>query len=147
MKELPDTVYYEINDQGVYCHYNQSLFEGAEKNFLLAPFPLTKGEQWESRFFHYPASASCGATDTLVRTRTGNFHCFRVDYHFSPDYMNGFITDSVNYKVEADLSDYFSPTGRILSRINYYLTDRKDPVKKWLLLKNETKLTHIKIKD
>ena len=147
VKELADTMVYEVNEKGVFCHYNKQLFEGSDKSFLLIPFPLTKGKKWETKFFSYPATAECSTEDTIIITKQGQFHCFRVDYSFTPDYMNSFIKDSTQYEVKAIMSDFFSKKGKVLSRINYYMTERIRPVNRWKILESQTMLINIHKKD
>jgi hypothetical protein len=143
-KEVADTLFNEINNKGIYSWYNQELFEGSNEKILYAPFPLKEKQTWSSKFLSFDAQASCIDIDTILQTSAGQFHCFQLEYTFSPGYMyQDFIKDSINNEIKGVYSVFVSEEGMILSNIDYWIINKSNPKHKWKILSNTTRIKNI----
>jgi hypothetical protein len=144
-KSVPDTLFTNLEPTGYYVWYNKGLFDSSSAKRLLFPLPLKKSAAWSSYFLNIPASSICINLDTIIQTKAGKFSCFRVDSEFYPDFHNGILSDTINYRVKGIISDYYSlKAGKIYSKAEYFTESRLNDVKGYKFLSNETYLVELK---
>lgn len=144
-KDKADTMFTTIGSEGYFNWYNKNAFEGAEIKNNLIPLPLKASQSWESKFLNYPSLSYCVDTDTIIETNAGKFHCIRIDSEFYPDFLNDIFSDTINYRIKALHSDYYSQTaGRVLTTMDYYVESKVQGIKGYKVLSNQTTLIQLK---
>jgi hypothetical protein len=148
-KEMPDTMLSIIDSSGLYHFYGPDILPEGAKEIQLISLPLTAGKVWESHYLSFPAKATFLEKDSLISTAAGDFKTFAIQYEFKPYYMDeDFIRDKTKQEVRAVLIDYYSPeAGKVLSEINYYVTDRKSGNKLWKILSNKSVLAKLTLPE
>lgn len=145
-KNIPDTVLSLINETGLYHYYGPDLLPEGAKEIKLIELPLQAGKMWESSYLSFPAKAMYLPVDSLVTTPAGDFSVFSIQYDFSPYYMNELILNDPKSEVRGVLTDYYSPEhGKVLSLIDYFVTDPKSGKRKWKILANRSALVKLTI--
>lgn len=141
-KEIPDTILSIIDSSGLYNYYGPDILPEGSKEIQLISLPLVSGKVWESHYLSFPAKATFLEKDSLISTAAGDFKTFAIQYEFKPYYMDeDFIKDKAKNEVRAVLIDYYSPkAGKVMSEINYYVTDRKSGDQQWKILSNKSVL-------
>lgn len=147
-KNIPDTMVTVIDSSGLFTYYSEGFLPGADAEIKLISLPLTKGKVWQSSYLSFPAKATYLATDTIIKTSAGEFKSFAIQYEFSPYYMNEFLSDTIHEEIRGRLVDYYSlQAGKVFTKIDYYVTDKKSGNKKWRILSNYSKLDKLYIPE
>jgi hypothetical protein len=145
-KTIPDTMVTVIDSSGLYTYYSENFLPGANSEIELISLPLTSGKQWSSSYLSFPAKASYFNMDTIIKTSAGDFNSFAIKYEFSPYYMNEFLSDTTNQEIRGLLVDYYSQdAGKVLTKIDYYVTDKKSGKRQWKILSNYSILSKLYI--
>lgn len=145
-REIPDTILSIIDSSGLYHFYGPDLLPEGAKEIKLIALPLKPGKVWKSHYLSFPAKATVLKKDSIINTPAGDFKIFAIQYEFAPYYMEDFIKDKERNEVRAVIVDYYSQeAGKVLSEINYYVTDRKSGEKRWKILSNESALIKLSL--
>lgn len=143
-KNVPDTMLSQIDSSGLYIYFSPDFLPEGMHEIKLIDLPLKAGAVWESSYLSFPAKATYLTKDSTITTSAGEFKTFAIQYEFSPYYMNEFIQDQEKYEVRGVLVDYYSnEAGKVLSQIDFYVTDRTSGKRQWKILSNNSVLTQL----
>lgn len=139
-KNVPDTMLSQIDSSGLYIYFSPDFLPEGTKEIKLIDLPLKQGAVWESSYLSFPAKATYLKDSTII-TPAGEFKTFGIQYEFLPYYMNEFIQEPLKYEVRGVLVDYYSnKAGKVLTQIDFYVTDRKSGKIQWKILSNQSVL-------
>jgi hypothetical protein len=145
---IPDTMLSYIDSTGLYNYYGPELLPEGAKEIKLISLPLTPGKVWESSYLSFPAKATYLDKDSTIITPAGEFKTFAIQYEFFPTYMNTyeFIKDLTKNEIRAVWVDYYSQeVGKVLTQLDFYVTDRKSGKRLWKIQSSNSYLIKIKI--
>jgi len=145
-KAIPDTMISHIDATGLYNYYSPDLLPEGAKEIKLIALPIKPGMTWKSAYLSFPAKATYLTKDSIVVTPAGEFNTFAIQYEFSPFYMNELLQDQTKDEVRGVIVDYYSKeVGKVLTQLDFYVTDRKSGKRKWKILSNQSVLYKLTI--